>query len=114
MQPTDSPGAALVREANRASMLMNGDRTSSERQAPVAGIDPQEFGRLEAEVAALRRDNDRLMVLMERFDTKLENIESKLSEARGGWRALMLIGGASAAMGGTLMGFAQKVFKVLG
>lgn len=31
-----SPGAAFVRKANRAGMLLNGDRLSSERQAPVA------------------------------------------------------------------------------
>lgn len=84
----------------------------SERTAPVA-LDPKEFGRLEAEVEALRRDNDRLLLLLERLDRKLEAIESKLAEARGGWRALMLIGGASAALGGTVMGVLQKLFKVV-
>lgn len=80
----------------------------------MAAIDPQEFGRLEAEVAALRRDNDRQLAMLTAMQQQLVAIESRLSEAKGGWRALMLLGGASAAMGGTLMGIAQKLFKVLG
>lgn len=63
-------------------------------------IDPQEFGRLQAEVSSLRRDNDRMLDLLEKLTEKIDSIEQKLSEAKGGWRVLMLIGGASAAVGG--------------
>ncbi len=77
-------------------------------------IDPQEFGRLEAEVAALRRDNDRLMAVLSRMEDRLTGIEQRMSEATGGWRMLMLIGGGAAAAGGTLTAIAHKLFKVLG
>jgi len=77
-------------------------------------IDPKDFGRMQAEIEALRRENDRQMRLLERLEGQLTSIEEKLSEARGGWRMLMLLGGAAATVGGGLMAIAHKVFKVLG
>lgn len=65
-------------------------------------IDPQEFGRLEAEVAGLRRDNDRLIGLLERLEGRLKSIEDQLAQANGGWKVIMAIGGASATAGGVL------------
>jgi hypothetical protein len=62
-------------------------------------IDPKEFGQLQAEVQALRRENERLLDLLERWDIRLANIEKKLSEARGGWIVLVAIG---SAMGGLI------------
>ena len=59
-------------------------------------IDRQEFGRLQAEVAGLRSDVNRMA------DT-LDEVRQQLAEARGGWRAMMLLGGASAAAGGLLV-----------
>lgn len=63
-------------------------------------IDPQEFGRIEAEVAGLRRDNDRLIGLLEKLEGRLQRIEDQLSQANGGWKVLMAIGGASSVVGG--------------
>lgn len=63
-------------------------------------IDPQEFGRLEAEVSGLRRDNDRLIGLLEKLEGRLKNIEDQLAQANGGWKVLMAIGGASSVVGG--------------
>lgn len=71
----------------------------------MTGIDPQEFGRLEAEVIALRRDNDRLIGLLEKLEQRLMNIEGQLAQANGGWRVLMAIAGASASLGGALSWF---------
>ena len=34
--------------------------------------------------------------------TTLEEVRSMLAEARGGWKVLMLVGGAAAAVGGLL------------
>lgn len=56
-------------------------------------IDPQDYGRLTAEVAQLQRDVADL-----RCDMK--KVLETLQEARGGWRTLMLVGGAAAAFGG--------------
>lgn len=62
-------------------------------------IDPQEFGELKAEVAAQRRDLDRLTGVMERFaDTQSDMLET-LNAAKGGWRTLMAVGGISGAIG---------------
>lgn len=76
----------------------------------MSDIDLQEFGRLQAEVIGLRRDNDRLLELLEKLTTKLDafesrfdRIEDQLSQARGGWRTLMWLGGASASIGGLIV-----------
>lgn len=67
----------------------------------MAEIDPQEFGRFQAEVTNLRRDVDRMVVILDR-------IESTLNEAKGGWKVLMLVGGASATVGA----FAHKLLEL--
>lgn len=66
----------------------------------MSDFDLQEFGRLQAEVSALRRDNDRLLEALLKLTTKIEGIERQLSEAKGGWKVLMVVGGASATLGG--------------
>lgn len=68
----------------------------------MSDIDPQEFGRLQAEVIALRRDNDRMLELLDKLTTTVDSINDKLSEAKGGWRLLMLLGGSAATLGGVL------------
>lgn len=57
------------------------------------GIDPVEFGRLQAEVQALRGLVDELRQDMKRL---LADVES----ARGGWKTLLMLGGVSATLGG--------------
>lgn len=64
----------------------------------MSDIDPQEFGRLQAEVSALRRDNDRMLALLERLDGRLEGISQQLSQAKGGWKMLVGIGAAVGAV----------------
>lgn len=56
-------------------------------------IDPQEFGRMEQQV-------DQLATQLADMQQTLSAISKTLSEAKGGWRALMWAGGASAAAGG--------------
>lgn len=55
-------------------------------------IDPREFGRLEQEVRQLATQ-------MTTIQATLTQINDTLSEAKGGWRTLMLLGGAGAAIG---------------
>ena len=62
---------------------------------PNPGIDPVEFGRLQAEVTALRNLVDELRQDMKRLLADVEN-------ARGGWRTLIMLGGISAAIGGLM------------
>jgi prefoldin subunit 5 len=62
-------------------------------------VDLQEFGRLQAEVSALRRDMDRMAHVLDDMNQTLTEVQRELSEARGGWKTMMLLGGASATLG---------------
>lgn len=62
-------------------------------------IDPQEFGRLQAEVAAQRRDLDRMAQALQDMAASVKAMQEQLAEARGGWKLLLLVGGASATVG---------------
>ena len=55
-------------------------------------IDPIEYGGLKNEVAAIKLKQSQM-------DNKLDLVLEKLSEAKGGWRTLMLLGGAGATAG---------------
>lgn len=54
-----------------------------------------EVAHLKLAVADLRTTNAEL-------DRKLDQVLAQLAEARGGWRTLMLIGGAAGSLGGGL------------
>lgn len=68
-------------------------------------IDPREFGRLEQEVKQLSAQ-------MEMMQATLQAINATLTEAKGGWRALMLLGGAGAAAG-SLVTWALQYVRIL-
>jgi len=68
-------------------------------------IDPRDFGRLEQQVASL---SQQVATLQE----TLAAINTTLNEAKGGWRALMMLGGAGAAAG-SLITWALSHIKVL-
>ena len=55
------------------------------------GIDPRDFGRLEAEVAALTKT-------VESMAADLKAVRSALDAAGGGWRVLVAVGAASGAI----------------
>ena len=56
-----------------------------------AEIDPRDFGRLEAEVAALTKT-------VESMAADLKAVRSALDAAGGGWRVLVAVGAASGAV----------------
>lgn len=56
-------------------------------------IDPQEFGRLQAQV-------ETLIAAVEKLESKVDGMSKQMSEASGGWKVLMAIGGASSVLGG--------------
>lgn len=62
-------------------------------------VDPQEFGRLQAQVAQLIESNRVNAATLETMSEAVHAMQLQMAEAKGGWRALMLIGGASASLG---------------
>ena len=58
----------------------------------------RDLGRLDAQVATL-------VATVAAQSIELAKINSTLSEAKGGWRLLMLVGGASATVGGLIVKF---------
>lgn len=65
-------------------------------------ISPREFGRLESEVAALTELVKAQTIAMEGMKTQLDSMNQTLTEARGGWRMLMVVGGGMASIGAAL------------
>lgn len=63
----------------------------------------RDIGRHDAQIEALERDVKRMREEMHEmrieFASELRKINETLSEARGGWRTLMLVGGVSATVG---------------
>ena len=57
---------------------------------------------METEIVALSQRLSSLTTTLDKNTQKLDTINRTLSEARGGWRVLMWVGGASAA-GGALV-----------
>ena len=53
----------------------------------------------EAEIKHLQDDMDRLVKEMAEVKAALASIQSTLSEAKGGWRTLMAVGGVGASIG---------------
>lgn len=75
-------------------------------------IDPREFGRLEGAVAALKTELDDVKTKQALMDHKIDQVLDKLSEAKGGWKLLMGLGGAAATLGGIITWFATHTITV--
>jgi len=56
-----------------------------------------------ADIRHIQEDMDNMLKQMEAMQSTLSQISTTLSEARGGWKVLMLIGGASGALGAVLV-----------
>jgi hypothetical protein len=59
----------------------------------------RDLGRMEAQIETLCHDVKRLTI-------RIEDISETLSEAKGGWKTLMWVSGASATVGGLIAKFA--------
>ena len=57
------------------------------------------------DIKHLQDDMDKLISDMESIKESLQNIDKKLSQAEGGWKVLMFIGGASNIVTGLLVHF---------
>jgi prefoldin subunit 5 len=62
------------------------------------------------EIKHLQADMDRLVADMDDIKKTLNDINTTLAEARGGWRVLMMVGGAGGALGAMVTQFAHKLF----
>ena len=75
-------------------------------------IDPIEYGELKGKVAGALDAIVEIRNRQKTTDEKLDMVLDKLSEAKGGWRALMLLGGAGATLGGVLTWLATHTFTI--
>lgn len=67
-----------------------------------AMIDPIEYGELRGAVTALQTQMSDIKHRQSTMDAKIDLVLTQLSEARGGWRILMLVGGAAGSLGAGL------------
>lgn len=75
-------------------------------------IDPREFGRLEGAVDQLKTELNGVKQQQATMDEKLDRVLDKLSEAKGGWKLLMALGGAAATLGAGLSWFFSHTITV--
>jgi phage shock protein A len=64
--------------------------------------DSLQLARLEEQFHTIRRDVEDMATQIEEQRKQLAEILERLNEARGGWKVLMLMGGASAALGSSI------------
>lgn len=62
---------------------------------------------LKAEMQGMRREMDDMRVIMKDMAGKLDKVTETLTEAKGGWKLLMALGGAGAAFGAGFMWIVQ-------
>jgi prefoldin subunit 5 len=60
-----------------------------------------------ADIKHLQDDMDKLVADMNDIKASLQSIQTTLSEARGGWRVLMMVAGASGTIGAAITQFAH-------
>ncbi len=58
-----------------------------------------DLGRHDAQIEALQEQVKQLHADMQRMNDTLTQISATLSEAKGGWKTLMLVGGIAATVG---------------
>lgn len=75
-------------------------------------IDPRDFGQLEGAVKALTSKMGDLTEDVETLSKKVDALTNLLTEAKGGWRALMWVAGASATLGGAVVAIVKMLMPV--
>lgn len=63
----------------------------------------RDLGKHDAQIEALNLQVNRMYNDMQQMMGQLTTIQKTLSEARGGWKTLMWVGGLSAALGGIVV-----------
>ena len=73
--------------------------TSSDNGRRNSDISDREFGYLQSEVQGLKLQNARLEKNQEVMNDKIDLLVHAVTEAKGGWKMIMMVGSASTAMG---------------
>ena len=68
----------------------------------MSDINPQEFGRLQAQVETLIASDAAKTDLLTKLADDMQAVRLQLAEASGGWKLLVMLGGASASVGGVI------------
>jgi prefoldin subunit 5 len=63
----------------------------------------RDLGKHDAQIEALNTQVNRMYADMQQMMGQLTTIQQTLSEAKGGWKTLMWVGGLSAALGGIVV-----------
>jgi prefoldin subunit 5 len=63
----------------------------------------RDLGKHDAQIEALNSQVNRMYHDMQQMMGQLTTIQQTLSEAKGGWKTLMWVGGLSAALGGIVV-----------
>lgn len=71
-----------------------------------------ELAVLREQFLSLNKHVSELETRIKTVDGKLDEVLSKLSEAKGGWRLLMALGGAAATVGAVISWFATHTFTI--
>lgn len=69
------------------------------------------IGRLQVQFEHLTLSMHDLQESNEQLTLKVDQVLLALSEARGGWKTLMLVGGAASSAGGLIAWIVSHVFK---
>ena len=72
-------------------------------------IDPREYGILEADVRNINATLQKQVEAIEKLSERLRTVEDTLAEAKGGWKVIMWIAGASAAFGSVATWFIKDL-----
>lgn len=75
----------------------------------MSDINPREFGHLEARVDALTSSVASQAEVMKLMTQQLQTMNNTLTEARGGWKAMMWIGGVAGTAGSVLTWLVQHI-----
>ena len=65
----------------------------------------------DVEIKHLQDDMDKMVKEMAEIKKSLALIQTTLSEAKGGWKTLLMVGGAAATIGGAISWLFQHIGK---
>ena len=71
----------------------------------------RELATHEAEIKHLQADMDKLVSDMDQIKATLLEVQKTLAEAKGGWKVLMMLGGAGAVLGSLTTQLVHYWFK---
>ena len=84
---------------------------SDQSQAEALATARIDIARLEVEVGHLTKSMLDLQESNQQLTAKLDQVLLTLSEARGGWKTLMVVGGAASSLGAAIAWIVQHLGK---